>query len=115
MNSFEQGEDIYREILLTIGGVAADTANFLTITCKVVHELPNVQIGSYSFAAGTIKKNLPTNEGKISFIISKTENNIANPGIYQHEIETTETDADYEDSVRYRKLIGNCFRLKKKK
>ncbi len=111
IDNFEQYEDIYREIPLTIGGEAVDTDNFLTITVSVYHKKNKTEIGSYSVTGGTVTKEVPTTDGKISFIVSKTENKDATIGIYTHEVTTTETDVDYEGGIRQRKLIGDCFNL----
>ena len=111
MDSFEQGEDIYREPTLEIGGVAANTADFDIIEVDVYHKHSLIKIGEYSLAAGTVTKELPTTSGVISFIISRTENQEAQTGIYAYEVETTEADADYDGDVRHRKYKGDSFDL----
>ena len=111
MDKFERGEDIARSVTLTINGVAADTSFFITIEVDVYHKRSLIKIGEYSFVAGTVTKELPTTDGVISFIVSRTENESAATGIYTYEIETTEADADYSGGVRHRKYKGDCFNL----
>ena len=111
IDAFEQGEDIFRSVILAIDGVVADTANFTTIAVKVFHKFSKVEIGSYTKAAGTVDTPAPTTDGIITFIISRSETDDAQTGIYSYEVETTEVDADYEGGFRTRKYIGDCFNL----
>lgn len=111
MDKFERGEDIFRTVTLTIGGSAVDTSTFDTIEVDVYHKYSLIKIGEYSVAAGTVTKELPTSDGVISFIVSRTENDDAQTGIYQYEVITTEADADFEAGTRKRKYKGDCFIL----
>ena len=111
IDTFEQGEDIFRSVTLTIEGVATDTANFTTIGVKVFHKFSKVEIGSYTAGAGTVDTPIPTTDGVITFIISRSENDDVAIGIYSYEVETTEVDADFEGGTRTRKFIGDCFNL----
>ena len=109
--SFERGEDIFRSVTLSIGGVAADTADFTTIAVKVFHKSSKVEIGSYTAADVTVGTPAPTTDGIITFIVSRSENADVATGIYSYEVETTEVDADYGGGIRTRKFIGDCFNL----
>lgn len=111
LDSFDRGEDIYRSATLMIDNVAADTSDFTTIAVEVRHKFSKVVIGSYTLAGGTVQTPAPTSAGIITFIVARSDNESAQTGIYEYEITTTETDADYEDSIRYRKFIGDCFKL----
>ena len=111
MDTFERGEDIFRNPILKIEGEAADTADFTTIEVRVFHSGSKKEIGSYLKAAGTVSTPAPTTDGIIEFIISRSENRNAQIGTYSYEAKTTEVDADYEDGSRTRKFIGECFEL----
>ena len=111
LDKFERGEDIFRSVTLTIDGSAADTLNFLTIEVRVFHKHSLIEIGSYSKSGGTVDNPAPTTDGVITFIVSRSENDDVATGIYQYEVETTETDADFEAGTRTRKFIGDCFIL----
>lgn len=111
LDKFEQGEDIFRSVTLYIGNVVADTADFDTIEVDVFHKHSLIKIGEYSVAGGTVDTPAPTTDGVITFIVSRTETDDAQTGIYQYEIITTETDADYEAGSRTRKYKGDCFIL----
>ncbi len=102
LDTFERGEDIYREIPLQADGVVVDTADFDTIEVRVLHKHSKVNIGTYSVALGTVTRELPTADGIISFIIPVADNEDAQTGIYQCKVTTTETDIDYPDNIRTR-------------
>lgn len=111
IDKFDRGEDIYRAATLMIDDAEADTSTFNTIIVEVRHAFSKAVIGSYSLAAGTVERPEPTTAGVITFIVSRSETEDAATGEYEYEITTTETDADYEDSTRYRKFVGTCFYL----
>ncbi len=113
IDSFEQGEDIHREVELQTLGAAIDTANFLTIEVDVFHRNAQTKIGEYSVAGGTVTKEIPTIDGIISFIVPRTATANQRTGLYDYEVITTEIDVDYIDNIRKRKFTGTCFNLEK--
>ena len=114
MNSYERGESIpVTATLQDDDGGTFDTANFLTIAVKVKHKRNGVSLGSYSLAEETVTKESPESGGQITFICEDSETATPPTGVYEYQITTTETDADYEDSTRTRRFRGDCFYLKK--
>lgn len=111
IDPFNRGEDIYREATLTIDGVAADTANFTEITIIVRQKFSKVVIGTYTFTGGTVTKELPTTDGKVSFIINRADTEDEQTGIYEANIVTQELDADYVGGIRYREVDMDLLNL----
>ncbi len=113
IDTFEQGEDIFREVVLEILKVATDTTNFLTIEVDVYHRNQQTKIAELSVTGGTVTKETPTSDGIISFIVPRADTANARTGVYDYEVITTETDTDYTSNVRKRKFVGTCFNLEK--
>ena len=114
MDSFAQGSSIPRTVTLTDGTNNLDTSNFLTIEVKVKHRKWRTSLGTYTLAAGEVTKESPTSGGQITFIIPAATSEDGAVGVYEYDVTTTETDADYENSTRTRKLVpAECFYLKR--
>ena len=114
MDSFARGASIPRTITLTDGTNALDTANFLTIEVKVRHRKWDTLLGTYTLADGEVTRESPTSGGQITFIIPADTTTDLPVGVYSYQVTTTETDADYEDSTRTRRLVpADGFYLKK--
>lgn len=114
MDCFVRGfEDIYREIIITDGdGTVLDADLFLTIEVIVKHKKHIKRIGTYTLAGSEVVVE-SGDDGIISLIIPKEDTEDKPVGVYVYQIKTTETDADYPDSVRTRTLEPtDCFYLK---
>lgn len=111
LDKFEQGEDIYMEFELQIGGVATDTDDFLTIEVEIFHKFSRINLDTFTLAGGDVHKAAPTTDGIIWVIIPQSETDDAETGIYQFQITTTETDTNYPANTRYRRCIEDCFIL----
>jgi hypothetical protein len=111
MDYFEKGEDIYRSVQLTIGGVAADTDDFVTIEVKIF-DWKTKLLASYSTATATVTREAPSTDGYISFIVPSLTNFDSRIGKYFYQVTTWEYDADYPDGLRTRKFVGQCYGLK---
>ena len=114
MDSFTRGnEDISRSVTLTSdGSTAYDTDDFTAISVEVRHKKFGTVIGSYTLAASTVTQESPTTDGIITFIVSRTETASQPVGVYEYEVETIESDTDFESSVRHRSFVDDCFYLK---
>ena len=114
MNSYDRRESIPVTVTLTSDGTTAlDTSNFVTITVKVTHKHLGSSMGRYSLVDSSVTKESPTTDGQITFICEDSETANAPLGVYKYQVKTTETDADYESSIRTRTFVGDCFYLKK--
>ena len=111
MDYFEKGEDIYRSVQLTIGGVAADTDDFLKIEVKI-YDWKTKLLATYSTTSGTVTREAPTTDGYISFIVPSYINFDSRLGKYFYQITTWEADDDYPGNLRTRKFVGYCYGLK---
>jgi len=113
MDTFTRGASIPRTITLTDGTDNLDTSDFLTIEVKVKHKYYGVDLGTYTLADSEITKETPTTGGQITFIIPATSSTNKSVGVYSYQVTTTETDTDYENNVRTRRLVpDDCFMLK---
>ena len=103
-------EDIYREVQLLSGSTPFDLDDFSDIDITVKHKFSHIEIASFNLVAGTITKEDAAN-GILSFIIDRSDTEGEQTGIYQYEVTTQEADVEYEDNLRYRDFIGDCFIL----
>ena len=113
MDNFDRGESIPRTVTLTDGTNNLDTANFTDIIVKVTHKHLKTELGRYSLNDSSVTKESPTSGGQITFIVEDSTTPSAALGVYQYQVKTRETDADYESSIRTRTFVGDCFYLKK--
>lgn len=111
MDYFEKGEDIYRSIQLAIGGVVADTADFLKIEIKIF-DWKTKLLATYSTTDGTVTREVPSADGYISFIVPSDTNFDSRLGKYFYQVTTWEYDTDYPGDMRMRKFVGYCYGLK---
>lgn len=114
MDSFTSGsEDIPVTVTITSDGTTAlDTSNFTEVSVSVAHKKYNTEIGSYTFTGGTVSKGSPTSDGKVTFIVSRSDTSGEPKGVYEYTITTQESDASYESNIRYRSYTGDCLYLK---
>jgi len=114
MDAFTRGTSIPRTITLTDGTDNLDTSDFLTIEVKVRHKKWNTLMGAYTLAASEVTKEDPTTGGQVSIYIPASYSISLPVGVYVYQVTTTETDSNYEDSTRTRRLVPtDCFYLKK--
>ena len=112
MDKFIKGkEDVYRRIQLTIDSVAADTSNFTEIEVIIKHKINRSLLVTLTLMGGTVEKESPNTSGYINFIIDRSDHSTADIGDYEAEIVTDEIDLDYEDDIRQRGLVVDCFTL----
>lgn len=119
MDVYIQGKSIDRRIFANDGngdtvGSALDTSSFLTAEVEVVHKQSGFHAGTYSLANGKLVRESPTADGYLFFDIPPSVTLTMIPGVYELQFTTTETDANYDSSVRTRGAIGGQFRLDKK-
>jgi hypothetical protein len=111
LDTFNKGGSVGRTITLTDGTNALDTADFTTIEVKVFNKLHR-GISTYTLAAGTVSRLIPTTNGQVFFAVPETESAQIRALKYYIQITTTELDANYPNGIRTRTTTIWGFDLK---
>ena len=112
LDTFNKGGSIPRTItLVDDDGDALDTINLTTIEVKVFNKLHR-GISTYTLAAGTVTKIIPTSSGQIFFVVPETESTQTRALKYYVQITTTEMDTDYPNNIHTRTGTIWGFELK---
>jgi len=112
LDTFNKGGSVPRTItLVDDDDDALNTAIFLTIEVKVFNPLHR-GISTYTMAAGTVTKIIPTTSGQIFFVVPETETANIRALKYYTQIKTTEPDVDYPNSIHTRTATIWGFDLK---
>ena len=112
LDLFDKGASVPRTItLIDSDEDALDTSIFTTIEVKVFNTLHR-GISTYTLAAGTVTKVLPTTTGQIFFVVPETESSNIRALKYYCQIKTTETDVDYPNNIHTRTRTIWGFDLK---
>ena len=112
MDTFNKGGSVPRTITLVDSDEdALDTSIFTTIEVKVFNTLHR-GVSTYTLAAGTITRLIPTTGGQIFLDVPPSETSDIRALKYYCQITTTEADADYSDGVHTRTRTIWGFNLK---
>lgn len=112
LDSFNKRGSVPRTITLTDeDGTALNTSIFLTIEVKVFNKLHR-GISTYTLAAGTVTKVIPTTTGQIFFVVPESETSNIRALKYYMQITTTEADVDYPNNIHTRTATIWGFQLK---
>ena len=113
MDVFADTNDVPRTITLNDeDDTALDTGNFLTIEVKLRHRYQGTLIGTYTLADSEVTQETPTTGGQVTVIVPTEDIENKPVGVLDFHVKTTETNANYPDSVRTRTMVPKeCFKL----
>lgn len=113
MDEYVQGGSIDRTVNLNDGTNPIDTDDFSTIEVIAANTHSGETAGPYSIALANLTKLDPKSEGNVFFDIPPAVSLLMSPGLWDLQVTTTETDADYDSNERTRRYKGPSFILHK--
>ena len=113
MDIFKQKDSIPTDMILKDeDGNIIDLDDLLDIWVGLFHKLTNNTLSTIQLTLGTVIK-VDAAAGHCRVITNTSVSEWAEIGIYEVETRTSETDAAYENSIRYRGWTAEAFELKK--